>query len=271
MMNLGKKLKITLIISLIILVMAFSIKLFSHIMQKNFKQKIFSELRPVYLKNCTMKRFGSAYDGGYVMCENLLNNVQSAYSYGIGGNDDWGCDISKKYNLIVHQYDCFDANQPVCIEGKFIFHSECIGDKLIRKDNKIFDNLSNQIIKNNDQGKRVVVKMDVEGDEWNSLLVTPEATLSNIDQLVVEFHAWGFQEEFCNSIIQKLKKTFYIVNLHINNCCCPDKFLPSKMGFEVLFVNKKIGIINEVKIFPGNPLDSPNLPEEKDCQDQAFW
>ena len=38
--------------------------------------------RTVTLKNCTLKRYGSANDGGYLMCENLTGGVQAAYSYG---------------------------------------------------------------------------------------------------------------------------------------------------------------------------------------------
>lgn len=274
-MNWGRKSNKGPITLLKILVIVFSIALLSValiFLNYHIRQKVFFDLKPVALKNCIMKRFGSANDGGYVMCENLLNNVQSAYSYGIGGNDDWGCDVAKQYNLTVHQYDCFDTNQPVCTGGKFIFHTECIGAKSKKKDNKIFDTLSNQILKNNDQGKRLVVKMDVDGDEWFSLLFTPETVLSNIDQLVVEFHNCNFLLVFFNPIIKKLKKTFYIANVHFNNCCCPNKFLPSPIVFEVLFVNKKIGIINEAESKPilPNPLDAPNLPEKIDCLEQAF-
>lgn len=248
--------------------------------QSNLRQKLFSDLKPINLKNCKMKRFGSANDGGYVMCENLLNKVQSAYSYGIGGNDDWGCDISKHYHLLVHQYDCFNTDQPPCPEGKFVFHTECIGDKYKKENHRIFDNLANQIFKNNDKDKRLVVKMDVEKAEWDSILVTPDAILNNIDQLVVEFHICidckaDFHEidlEKYIQVIQKLKKTFYIVNVHFNNYSCFKGFEPF-LGtvFEVLFVNKRIGLMNknESKRISPNPLDVPNSPERKDCQ--AGW
>ena len=36
------------------------------------------ELRPVVLQNCTLERIGSVYDGGYLMCGNLLGRIQSA-------------------------------------------------------------------------------------------------------------------------------------------------------------------------------------------------
>ena len=54
------------------------------------RQKLLVELRPVALQNCRLERVGSPYDGGYLMCGNLLGNIQSAYSYGIGPADDWG-------------------------------------------------------------------------------------------------------------------------------------------------------------------------------------
>ena len=39
---------------------------------RRLREEILAELQPVVLKNCTLKRFGSANDGGYVMCENLI-------------------------------------------------------------------------------------------------------------------------------------------------------------------------------------------------------
>src|SRR5437764_12024830 len=45
---------------------------------------ILAELQPVALKNCTLKRFGSANDGGYLMCENLIEPLDAGYSYGVG-------------------------------------------------------------------------------------------------------------------------------------------------------------------------------------------
>jgi hypothetical protein len=52
------------------------------------RQALWNELRPVALKNCTLRRFGSVNDGGYLMCENLLSGTESAYSYGIDTEDN---------------------------------------------------------------------------------------------------------------------------------------------------------------------------------------
>ena len=131
--------------------------------QRQTRVALLAELRPVVLKNCTLKRFGSVNDGGYLLCDNLSEGIESAYSYGIGHNDDFGCDVSKRYGVPVHQYDCFDPTRPTCEGGKFVFHNECIGPRPERDENqRLFDTLQNQISKNLDTGKRLIVKIDVE-------------------------------------------------------------------------------------------------------------
>ena len=231
------------------------------------REQLFSELKTVALENCTLQRFGDAHDGGYLICEDLMKDVTSVYSYGIEGRDKWGCDVSKKYNLVVHQYDCFDTRRPVCAEGNFIFHEECVGDKYYISDNKTFDSFKNQISKNNDDNKKLIVKMDVESAEWDTFSATPDEVLNHIDQLIVEFH--GVDQEKYISVIKRLKKIFYLVNLHYNNCGCDDKIQPfPAQAYEVLFVNKRIGIPNKNVPVPRMlaSLDSPNLPFYEDCQ-----
>src|SRR5262245_30081478 len=97
--------------------------------ERQVRQALLAELRPVSLKNCTLRRFGSTYDGGYLMCENLIDGLEAAYSYGVGPNDEWGCEVSSRYRVPVHQYDCFDPARPMCETGDFSFHDECIGNR----------------------------------------------------------------------------------------------------------------------------------------------
>jgi hypothetical protein len=42
------------------------------------RQALFETLQPVGLTNCELERFGEPHDGGYLMCGNLLDAVQSA-------------------------------------------------------------------------------------------------------------------------------------------------------------------------------------------------
>jgi hypothetical protein len=126
-------------------------------------QRLLEEVQPVALRNCRLERFGEEHDGGYLMCANLLNDVQSGYSYGISGYDEWGCDISTRRSIAVHQYDCFDLARPSCPGGVTVFHEECVGDTRKTEEGRLFDTIAGQIAKNGDAGKHIVLKIDVEG------------------------------------------------------------------------------------------------------------
>jgi hypothetical protein len=132
---------------------------------------IMAELQPVALENCTLKRFGSAHDGGYLMCENLLEPLDAGYSYGVGFNDDWGCDVSRRYQVPVHQYDCFDPTRPTCDGGTFVFHDECIGARTETIELRVFDTLDNQIQKNGHTGRSVVGE-GLTGGPRSSIMLT---------------------------------------------------------------------------------------------------
>jgi hypothetical protein len=289
-----RKRLITIVVTLFTIIVAGIVIFYKFGGYKNYREraerkKLFLELKTVTLENCVLKRFGNDHDGGYLLCENLMRDVTSAYSYGIGGTDVWGCDVSKEYRLPVHQYDCFNVSEPICEGGDFIFHRECIGDKNIAFQNKCYDTLNNQIIRNEDEKKRLVVKMDVEGAEWDAILATPDDVLNNIDQLIVEFHM-GHQAainpesaktgqiivEFHKDdlgkfikVIKKLKNMFYLVHVHYNNSTCYNEISPFPAWcFEVLFVNKRIGKPDKrAPAFPKyQPLDAPNDPASIDCQ-----
>lgn len=155
---------------------------------RQYRQALFDMLQPVGLSNCELKRFGERHDGGYLMCANLLDGAQAGYSYGISGYDKWGCDISQAANVPVHQYDCFNTTRPPCRRGKTIFHEECVGGATETLDGRLFDSVKNQFAKNGDSGKRIVLKIDVEGAEWDTFLAMPDETFAQIDQMAVEFH-----------------------------------------------------------------------------------
>jgi hypothetical protein len=234
---------------------------------RRFRQAILAELQPVALKNCTLKRFGSANDGGYLMCENLIEPIGSAYSYGVGTNDDWGCEMSRRFHVPVHEYDCFDPARPTCDGGKFVFHDECVGGRTEQRKSHLFDTLENQIKRNDDAGRRVIIKMDIEGGEWESLLAAPDELLASIPQLAMEMH--GFDNRKILEVLRKLKQNFYLVNLHFNNWSCTPNAAPlPAWAFQVLWVNKRVGVIdpNAPVPAPMSPLNAPDAATRPDCQ-----
>jgi hypothetical protein len=254
---------------------------------------LLAELRPVSLANCQFERFGEPNDGGYLLCANLLGAAESAYSYGIAGYDGWGCEVSRRLNVPVHEYDCFDTRRPACPEGRPVFHPECLGDlPTVDGAGRVFDTLAHQLVKNGDARRRLIVKVDIEGAEWESLAGTPDSILQRIDQLTIEFHhpfeaplsgvmrrlrldrpltprLW-IVDDRALSVIRRLKRYFHIAHVHFNNYSCTGDLSPLPgWAYEVLFVNRTIAAEDASRSDPtGNAraLDAPNNPAAPDCQ-----
>ena len=240
------------------------------LLKRHHRKELFAELKPVRLANCTLARFGNTHDGGYLMCGNLLGDVRSAYSYGIGGRDEWGCAMAQTLAVPVHEYDCFDTRRPDCAGVRSVFHEECVGEALTDANGRVFDTLASQIARNGDAEKRLVVKMDIEGAEWQVLHAASDEIFARIDQLVVEFHETD-QGQFVD-VLRKLKRSFFIAHVHFNNSACAEGVRPfPSRAYEVLFVRKSLAEVSARRgtpVLPA-PLDRPNYPSVPDCQ--AVW
>lgn len=281
--------KINIILSTIV-VIAVGFRYLRESETRRILDEIYKEIRPVLISNCSFKRYGPTGDGGYLFCSNLISGEEIGYSYGIENRDGWGCDMSKEFGFLVHQYDCFDLRRPTCEGGKSFFHEECIGGVTETIDGRFFDTLSSQIRKNGDERKSLIIKMDVEGSERPTILNTPDDTWSQIKQIMVEFHAvntvssWGNYIENPETLrdilksIKKLKEHFVIANVHFANLFCLNRMygfdslirrseLPSLI-FEVTFVNKDIAIADYSKPphHTYKSLQSPNFAHIEDCQ-----
>src|SRR5215207_3061731 len=127
------------------------------------------------------------------------------------------------------------------------------------------DTLENQLTRNGDGANRVVVKMDVEGAEWDTLLRAPAAVLERIDQLVLELHGIGLEHHL--STVRRLKKFFHVAHLHFNNYKGAERIDPfPSTVYEVLFVSKRLATTRGPAAATPHPLDAPNHPRRPDCQ-----
>lgn len=235
---------------------------------------LFDMLQPVTITNCELERFGERNDGGYLMCGNLLGEVQAAYSYGISGYDDWGCEISIQSRVPVHQYDCFNTTRPWCFRGETVFHEECVAGAAATIDGRPFDTVQSQFARNGDSGKRIVLKIDVEGAEWDSILAMPDAALRQIDQMAVEFHwdedpalGWAHDPRYARAVA-RLREFFEVGHIHYNNASCVGDLAPfPSFAYEVLFVSKRLAVVDRSR--PGigvHPDDAKNNWALPDCQ-----
>jgi hypothetical protein len=231
------------------------------------RRELAEELRTVTLQNCELKRVGGAYDGGYLMCGNLLTGLQSAYSYGIGSDDDWGCEMSRTHRVPVHQYDCFAPTKVRCFGGDLRLNEQCVGPRTEVIDGRSFDSFAAQIAKNGDSGRKIAVKVDIEGAEWDAIVATPDDVLAAIDQMPMELH--GLDEPNVLPAIRKLKQHFHLVAIHFNNMACTAAAAPfPATAYQVLLVNKRIGVVGPPPAGSPTPesLMARDSPKEPDCQ-----
>ena len=134
-------------------------------------------------------------------------------------------------------------------------------------DGRRFDTIHSQIGRNGDHRKRLLVKIDIEGAEWDSLMTTPDAVLDRIAQMPMELHGTD-QAKFVD-VVRRLKRHFYLVNLHFNNhACAPDLAPFPAFAFQVLWVNRRVGVLDPDGPSPApmSPLNASDRPEGPDCQ-----
>lgn len=238
------------------------------------RQALFAMLQPVAITNCDLERFGERNDGGYLMCGNLLDAVQAGYSYGISGYDGWGCEISNRSKIPIHQYDCFNTDRPWCWRGDTVFHEECVAGTAATIDGRPFDTVQSQLARNGDSGKRIVLKIDVEGAEWDTILAMPDETLQQIDQMAVEFHweedaalGWAHDERYTRTVA-RLKQFFEVGHIHYNNASCIGDLAPfPSFAHEVLFVSKRLAVVDRARAAIGlHEDDAKNNWALPDCQ-----
>jgi hypothetical protein len=234
------------------------------------RRELFAEIQPVRIANCELARFGEPNDGGYLMCGNLLGEAKAGYSYGIAGYDQWGCDVSRRFGIPVHQYDCFDLDRPRCPDGQTRFHEQCLGDRaVVDEHGRRFDTLENHLSTNGDATARIVLKMDIEAAETGVLLTAPDGVFDRIDQIAIELH--GTADPRLLAAVRRLKRFFYVAHLHFNNFSCWDGLDPfPASAYELLLVNRRIGEVDpSVSPIRPHPLDAPNNLRAPDCQADA--
>jgi hypothetical protein len=234
------------------------------------RERLYAELQPMVLANCRMERFGEPHDGGYLMCANLLENIEAGYSYGIAGYDQWGCDVSRRFEVPIHQYDCFDLTPTTCPGGQLTFHPECVAaETFTDEDGRPFDTVQNQLARNGHAGRHIVLKMDVEGAEWDTILAMPDELFDHIDQIAIEFHGVEKAHGQFAAVVTRLKRFYHLAHLHFNNFACAEGIEPfPAWAYEALFVSKRLGIVDPQAppVTRPHPLDAPTNPDVPDCQ-----
>jgi hypothetical protein len=229
-------------------------------------------LHPYAVEGFSKARFGTPYDGGYVLLDDF-RGIDTALSFGVEQNASWEVDVAKR-GVTVYQFD-HTVDAPITDNPRLIFTRK----KISAEAGPDSESLSSLIKRHDkrDAHPNILLKIDIENDEWAVFDATPSELLSRFSQIVGEFHYFeGFSDLRCRRlftrVLKKLTNAYAVVHLHANNCAgssnVANVFFPNVL--EITFANRNIYRLAETdETFPG-PLDAPNDPSRPDLHLGSF-
>lgn len=230
-------------------------------------------LTPYYVENIseTRERCGANNDGGYIIPLAAIKNTDALMSYGIADDISFEIDIIKKYNIGVYAFDCGIEKAPLKNDSLFFF-PECIAsDAFIyeaQKSSMAISSYNSQVKKLNLENKKIFIKMDIEGAEYESFEGIPDTLFNNIQGITLEVHLQDREQRpKASRLFNTLNKHFVLLHVHGNNngkyFRCIGRKIPQFI--ELTYINSRYvrsKCISKEK-FP-TPLDRPNEVTLKD-------
>ncbi|MHB8902274.1 MAG: hypothetical protein ACYC6Y_26240 [Thermoguttaceae bacterium] len=226
-------------------------------------------LRPVDVADKTKIRIGRKNDGGYIMIDE--EGFEGLYGYGIGHDMSFETDFVARWPVAAYLYDHTIEALPA---GK---HSELLHWKkegIAEMKLPNLNSLAAHVAENGDtQKQNLVLKMDVEGAEWRSLLATDDQVLRQFRQVILELHGLAFGEESVPyevklAVLEKIRNSFHIVHVHGNNFgpVYVDDHVILPDTLEVTCLRKDPDVVTRPSQtrYPTAGLDWPNNGDEED-------
>lgn len=215
-----------------------------------------------------LKRYGGNYDGGYILASDLLEKSDIIYSYGVGPDESWITFDREmlSMNKKVYMYDNL-INGFWTSHQNLIFKSEYVNSQNILQ--HIYDN-------KHTNNTNMILKMDIEGNEFETILNSSSELFTYFNQIAIEIHDITNNhlephylinindpyERWMNKIrlFSKLNEYFNLVHIHGNNNSY--KIIDTMPDvLELLYIRKDCmnsnSSISKEKC-PRNQLDFPN-------------
>ncbi|MBE5865466.1 MAG: hypothetical protein E7292_04515 [Lachnospiraceae bacterium] len=209
-------------------------------------------------------RIGREHDGGYIMVDDFSTN-QRAYSFGICDDVSWDKDMAER-GIHCYMYDHTIAGLP---EENAYFHYFKRGIAGEDKPEEAVFSMETLLKSNGDEeNHNLILKMDVEGAEWDFLEMTSTEVLAQFAQMTFEWHGM-YDVTNCKrvkAVIEKVNKTHQVVWMHGNNygslvvagknCMCGE--------LELTFVRKSDYDFKSIRYDIPTPMDMANNPHKPD-------
>lgn len=216
-------------------------------------------------------RVGSAGDGGYVQIDDLAG-VSHALSFGISDNDDWDL-VMAKAGVPVEQFDHSVEKAPSS-HPLLHFHRKMIAVEASAQS----ATLPNLVAEHSRSSEAdVILKIDIEGCEWDVFDDASADVLSKLCQIVCEFHDLSHLTDplfrtRARRVLAKLTEHFAPIHVHGNNSArlCNIANIPVPDVLEITFVSRRrYRFVESSEIFPTS-LDAPNAPHVPDIRLGSF-
>ena len=190
--------------------------------------------------NFNLIRVGSPNDGGYVMMTPLTNDCE-VVSLGIADNVDF--EVALIDDHLVKSIRCFDGSISELPDSRTGIEFESKFVKANWQNNAV----SLKEILNTGKNDEVILKIDIEGDEWDVLASLSINELRKFSQIIGEFHGLASSTSSSEikkriSVLSALNTEFHLVNVHPNNWSTYRiiQGVPLPDVVELTFVNKRI-------------------------------
>jgi hypothetical protein len=218
-------------------------------------------LRPYQAEGVRKARFGSPTDGGYILIDDF-DRIDAVFSFGIEQNASWDVSVADR-GVPVYQFD-HTIDAPPVSRQDLIFAKK----RIVPQAAPGCETLNELAERHGKAGvPSLILKIDIEHDEWAVFDATTEAALSCFAQIVGEFHGFGSMidpqwNERARRVFEKITRHFGVVHVHANNFCgfnsVANVSVPEVL--EITFANRsRYRLVATDEVFPG-PLDAPNNP-----------
>ncbi len=228
-------------------------------------------LRP-YEVDKPKARFGPATDGGYVLIDDL-DPSQAILSYGISTQYEFDAERA----ALGHKVYMFDHT----IEGVERTHDNMLwfkeGVAGVTDEAALVYTIEDHLERHRIEGDRLILKMDVEGHEFDAMLALGPEVLARFEQLTFEVHCLMFVEDAnfratqFTPFFQRLNDQFTLHHVHANNFDGVDlrvvDGLPIPCHLELSYVRTSTVTRRPSETLYPTPLDYPNVG----YPDKALW
>jgi FkbM family methyltransferase len=211
-------------------------------------------------------RIGNRGDGGYILVDDLSSD-QVVLSFGIGNEASFDLAMAERG----HKTYMFDhtIDVPPAQHKNLEFVRNGISG--VSKPQRSVFSLSDHLRRLDIRGENLILKMDVEGAEWESLATARPAVLGRFRQIVVEVHNLHrlgdpSMRNVVARVLGKLNQQFTLCHVHGNNFAQLNLVdgLPVLDLLELTYVRTSVVERQASRtIFP-TELDYPNVPG-RDC------